>query len=207
MAVDIEADHDAAMTAPALPDVPIWRLTVEQYHQMIGAGVLTDGDSVELLEGWLVAKMTIKPPHALATELTRDKLASIIGDEWFVNSQQPISTQDSEPEPDVTVIRGARREFADRHPGPADVGLVVEVADVTLNRDRRIKKSIYARAGIPCYWIVNLLDRKIEVCYDPTGPAANPDYRCNKEFHTQDDVPVVLDGREIARITVSELLP
>src|SRR5262245_49846698 len=101
-----------------VPDEPVWRLTVEQYHEMLRAGILHDGCPVELLEGVLVAKMTKYPPHTPATQLLREALAHLLPDGWFVNDQEPITTLDSEPEPDVSVVRGRRRDFQDRHPGP-----------------------------------------------------------------------------------------
>jgi Uma2 family endonuclease len=78
-------------------------------------------------------------------------------------AQEPITTADSEPDPDVMVVRGARRNYRERHPGPGDVGLVVEVADTTLQRNRGVKLRLYAAAGIPTYWIVNQSERRIEV--------------------------------------------
>lgn len=116
----------------AVPDDTIWRLTVEQYHRMISAGILTDDDPVELLEGWLVFKMPKNPQHRLATQLTREALTRLIPAGWFVDTQEPITTYDSEPEPDVMIVRGQPRDYANRHPVPAEIALVVEVADATL---------------------------------------------------------------------------
>jgi Uma2 family endonuclease len=201
----------AAQTLPLapgpVPDEPVWRLTVEQYHEMLHAGILHSGDPVELLEGILVAKMTKYPPHTLSTQLTREALQSLFKAGWYVNDQEPITTLDSEPEPDVSVIRGARRDFLDRHPGPQDLALVVEIADTTLRRDRGRKKRLYARAGIPQYWIVNLVDRQLEVYTAPSGPADEPDYGQRQVFGPTDAVPVVVDGTEVGRLTVSDLLP
>jgi Uma2 family endonuclease len=188
---------------PAVPSDPIWRFTVDQYHQMILAGIFMDDDPVELLEGWLVPKMPKKPPHTTVTQLVRDLIARLLVAEWFVNDQEPITTGDSEPEPDVTIIRGDRRQFFDRHPGPMDVGLVIEVADATLKRDRSIKKRLYARADIPVYWIINLTERQIEVYTSPSGA----DYKQRHDYFPDDEVPLVLDGNEIGRIAVKDLLP
>jgi hypothetical protein len=185
----------------------IWRLSVDQYHEMIRAGILTDDDPVELLEGWLVYKMPKNPPHRIATRLTRASLERIIVAGWYVESQEPITTEDSEPEPDVGVVRGDTRQYMDRHPGPQDLALVVEVSEATLQRDRGWKKRLYAQANIPVYWIVNLIDRQVEVYTDPTGPAEQPDYRQRQIYQATDAVPVVIDGREIGRIAVCELLP
>lgn len=202
----------AAQPAPAkalaeVPMDPIWRLTVEQYHEMIRAGILMDGDAVEFLEGWLVTKMSKNPPHVLANDLTADKLDEIKPADWHVKRQDPITTSDSEPEPDVALVRGNRRDYHQRHPSPADIGLVVEIADSTLERDRTTKKRAYARAGIAVYWIVNLVDRTVEVYTDPSGPAEMPDYRDRTDHLEAGSVALSLDGREVASIPVRDLLP
>jgi hypothetical protein len=135
--------------AKSIPSEPIWRLSVEQYHQMIQLGILTDDDPVELLEGWLVYKMPKNPPHRIATKLTRDALAQILPLGWYVDTQEPITLSDSEPEPDVVIVRGVTQDYFDRHPTDQDIALVAEVADSTLERDRTSRKRLYARAGIP----------------------------------------------------------
>jgi Uma2 family endonuclease len=193
--------------APAIPPAPIWRLAVWEYHEMLQAGILKDGDPIELLEGWLVEKMTEHPPHSLATELVHEQLNGVISAKWHVRGAHPVTTEDSEPEPDATVVRGKRRDYKNRHPAPKDIGLMVEVADSSLELDRGIKQRIYARARIPVYWIINLIDDQVEVYTDPTGPSARPRYRKCKIFGRADEVPVVLDGQEVGRIAVRELLP
>lgn len=125
------ANGDVANTN-AIPDAPIYRLSVKQYQQMAKQGILKDGDPVELLEGWLVHKMTKNPPHIYTSNLLRDLLQRLLPDGWFVNSQDPVTTQDSEPEPDLSVIRGQRREYLTRKPGLGEIALVIEVADSTL---------------------------------------------------------------------------
>jgi Uma2 family endonuclease len=117
-----------------------------------------------------------------------------------------ITTDDSEPEPDVAVIRGTRRDYRDRHPSPADVGLITEVADATLQRDRTRKKRIYAHAGIPVYWIINLVDRQIEVYSNPQPTTTEPDYLHQQNYQAEDELLVVLDGVDIGRVLVRELL-
>ncbi len=193
--------------AVAAPAEPIFRLSVEQYHEMIKAGILTDDDPVELLEGWLIAKIPKNPPHVLTTDLIRESLARLLPPGWHVNTQDPVTTGDSEPEPDVTVIRGAPRDYLERHPGPDDLALVVEVAHTTLRRDRGLKKRLYARAGIPVYWIINLPDRQIEVYTMPSGQAEEPDYQQRQDYLSTDEVPLIIDGCEIGRIAAREMLP
>jgi Uma2 family endonuclease len=181
----------------------IWRLSVEQYHKMIDAGILTSGDPVELLEGMLVTKMAKNPPHSLATQLVRDALAKLFSSGWCVSSQEPITLVDSEPEPDVSVAKGERRQYAHRHPGPGDIALVIEVADSSLSRDRKLKKRIYAGAGIPIYWIVNLTKRRIEIYTEPSGL----EYQRRQDYDADTEVPVVIDGQELGRIAAQDLLP
>jgi Uma2 family endonuclease len=87
------------------------------------------------------------------------------------------------------------------------LGLIVEVAESTLQRDQTRKKRIYARAGIPVYWIVNLIDGRVEVYTDPTGPTPQPDYLQRQDYGPNDAVPVTLDGKPIGQVAVRDLLP
>jgi Uma2 family endonuclease len=185
----------------------IRRLTVEQYHAMIRAGFLTEDDRVELLDGWLVRKMPKSPSHRVATGLVREALERAVAPGWHIDSQEPITLADSEPEPDAMVVRGSVRDYVDRHPGPGDVALVVEVSDASLDHDRTVKRNLYARSGIVRYWIVNLPDRRLEVFSLPSRPAAQPNYRRVEHFSHADTVPLVLDDRDLGRIAVRDLLP
>ncbi len=85
--------------------------------------------------------------------------------------------------------------------------MIAEISNTTLAQDRGLKRRIYARAGVACYWIVNLVERQVEVYTDPTGPDANPTYRQRRDYRSGEDVPVILDGVEVARIVVADLLP
>ena len=107
----------------------------------------------------------------------------------------------------VTIVRGETRQYLDRHPGPQDVALVVEVADSSLQRDRSLKKRLYAEARIPVYWIVNLLANQIEVYSEPSGPHEQPDYQQQQIYGLADTVPVVIEGSEVGRLLVQDLLP
>jgi Uma2 family endonuclease len=195
------------ISSPPPPPEPIWRLTVAQYHQMIDAGILTEDDPVELLEGVLVAKMPKNPSHRAVTRRIKKALEAMVPSDWSVDSQDPITLSDSEPEPDIVVSRGDTSEITDRHPGPGDIGLVVEVADTTLSRDRTSKKRVYARAGLLVYWIVNIADRQIEVYTDPSGPADTPEYRHRQDFHLADEIPVIIGGQDLGHIRVQTLFP
>lgn len=190
----------------AVPDSPIWRLSIAQYHQMVQSGILTDDDPVELLEGWLVTKMPKNPPHRLATQLLREALAQLAPAGWYVDAQEPITTADSEPEPDVVIVRGDRRLYRDRHPGPAEIALVVEVADSTLQRDRTTKQRLYAAAGIVAYWIVNLVEGQVEVYHEPTGPSAAPGYARRTDYRRDESIPLLLDGQFVGSVAVELVL-
>jgi Uma2 family endonuclease len=193
--------------APANEFEGVWRLSVDQYHAMIRAGILDEDDPVELLEGVLVQKMPKNPAHVTAKRMLRKALERIIPAGWIVDTEDPLTTEDSEPEPDVSVFRGTDQDYADHHPGPDDMALIAEVADSSLRTDRGQKKRLYARSRVPEYWIVNLADRQIEVYTQPTGPVKEPDYGQRQDYKPGDTVPVVIDGREVGRLPVADLLP
>lgn len=191
----------------ATPREPIWRLRVEQYHAMISAGILTADDPVELLEGWLVYKTPQNPPHRVATRLAQTALERILLTGWYVDTQAPITLEDSEPEPDVAIIRGEPRLYTNRHPGPADLALVVEVADATLVRDQGAKKRLYARAGIAVYWIMNLPDRRCEVYSNPSVVGGESDYRQRDDYGSSDAIQLIIDGQAVGSIAIADVLP
>jgi Uma2 family endonuclease len=210
MAISIEIEEaipESVADEAGIPPESLYRLTVGQYHAMAHAGILTDDDPVELLEGLLVCKMTKYRPHTMATGLLRDALSDIVAPRCYVDAQEPVTTSDSEPEPDLLVVRGTRRDYTDRQPGPEEVLLVVEIADTSLRRDRGVKKRIYAAAGLPLYWIVNLKERKIEVYTGPTGPTRRPTYAQRRDYGLEQTVPVVIDNTEVGRILVKDVLP
>lgn len=190
-----------------VPTLPIWQLSVEQYHQMIESGILTEDDPVELLEGWLIPKMPKNPPHCRSTVLVNRAISRLLPADFYVDAQNPLTTDDSEPEPDMMIVHGDPRDYPDRHPHGEEVALVVEVADSSLSRDRVQKKRIYARAGVPVYWIINLSENQLEVYSAPAGEADAADYLQQQNYLPTDEVPLSLDGREIGRLRVSELLP
>jgi Uma2 family endonuclease len=191
---------------PPVEAVHYHRFTVEQYHRMIDLGVFKPNDRVELFHGWIIRKMTHKPPHdATVTRIMR-RLSRILADEWLLRIQCSIAARDSEPEPDVAVVLGPEEKYYARHPGSKDIALLIEVADATLSYDREAKGPLYARERVPFYWIANLIDGRVEVFTDPRAGKA-PAYRQRHDYAVGESVPLVLDGREIARIPVSELLP
>lgn len=200
-------------TPPRVPRMPtddadIWRISVDRYERMVEAGVITPDDRVELLEGMLVPKMSKSPAHVTATLLIEDALRAALPAGWSVRTEQPIRLDDSEPEPDATVVKGKARDYAARHPTPAAIPLLIEVADSSLRRDREDKRRIYARNGIAVYWVVNVADRLIDVYTGPSGPTAlTPDYATTATYRPGDAVPVVLAGAQVATVNADDLLP
>lgn len=195
----------------SIPAEIIWRLSVSQYHAMIQVGIIEEDAHIELLEGCLIAKMSKNPPHRLSTGLLQDALLAIMPPNYHLNLQEPITLADSEPEPDLAIVRGQRLNFRDRHPAASDVVLVIEVSDATLERDRTIKQRIYARAGIAIYWILNLRDRQLEVYTQPLNQTGSePKYQQCQIFKENESISVSWqDGecdREFGNITVQNLL-
>jgi Uma2 family endonuclease len=183
------------------------RFSVPEYHRLTEIGVLTEDDDLELLEGYLVLKMARNPPHDCSIQLVSGaiNLANPAG--WCVRIRCAITLPDSEPEPDITLARGSARNYAARHPGPSDIGTLIEVADSTLLGDRADKGRVYARASVPVYWIVNLIDRQIEVYEQPSGPTTAPAYAKTTTYRVGDAIPLVLDGKTVTTFAVQDLLP
>ena len=145
------------------------RWTRYEYARLIDHGVLDEDEPIELLDGLLLVKEPQHSPHRTAVLLVAKALEWAFGEGWFVQTQSPIILDDrSEPEPDVCVVRGSPRDYVDAHPRrPA---LIVEVAQSGLRRARGRKAVAYARARIADYWIVNLVDRVLEVHREPARP-------------------------------------
>jgi Uma2 family endonuclease len=162
------------MSVATLPaDVPecLRRIRVEEYHRMIEAGILGEDEKVQLIDGMLVAMTPQGRAHAFVIQELNRILVRHLGDDIRVLSQLPLTLAgDSEPEPDLAVVRAREAASSTRHPGSAL--LVIEVAGESLRFDRQTKAALYARNGIPEYWIVNLADAAIEVHRDPDPPAA-----------------------------------
>ena len=173
---------------------------------MISAGILSESSNVELIEGRIIHKMSRNPPHDVVLDQTNEALRSRLpGGQWRVRVQSAITLPpDSEPEPDIAIVAGPASRYARNHPSPGDIALVVEVADTTLEDDRIEKGRIYARAGLPVYWIVNVRERQVEVYTQPAGDA-NPAYLSRNDYRLDDSVPLVLFGQRVADVSVGEL--
>ena len=191
---------------PGVSPLPVRRFTVEEYHKLIEIGMISENDRVELLNGWVVAKMGINPPHNTAVNKMMKAVLAIAGRDAVVRIQQPITTADSEPEPDVVYAFGTDGDYSTRNPRPSEVLFLVEVADTSLREDQTNKLELYAKNKIAMYWIVNLIDRRVEVYTQPRG-GKNPTYKQQTNYGPDDTVPVVIGGKELGRIAVKELLP
>ena len=151
---------DPAVRARAYP------ITVENYHRMFDLGMLAR--DVELIRGALVEKMPKSPLHASIVELLREHFTLCLPQGWFARQEQPLTLSDSEPEPDVAVIRGSRAEFRKSHPESATLILEVCVSSEAIDR---LKLQIYAEAGVPECWLILAEERVVERHTEPRGAA------------------------------------
>jgi Uma2 family endonuclease len=177
------------------------RFSVEQYHRMIASGAFTEDDRVELLAGWVVEKMAKNPTHSIVTGKLQHAIEAQLAASWHVRNQEPITLSDSEPEPDLAVVRGTHDDYAQSHPGPTDIAFVIEVADSTL-RDDRWKQAIYARAGIAVSLIINLPDQNVELHTNPSTGG----YRSQQVHQVDDEVLLSVEKSTIA-FRLRDLLP
>ena len=184
---------------------PLHRITVEQYHRMQENDALRKEDRCELIHGFLVEKAINNPPHASAINRVMKQLMMLLGMDAVIRIQLPITLADSEPEPDAILASGYDDDFDSRHPGPDEVLLLIEVSDTSLKFDRSVKLPLYAGAGIPQYWIINVAERSIEVYTQPRG-GKNPGYRKSTTYAHSEDVPVVVAGKKRGTIPVGKIL-
>ena len=145
--------------------------TIDEYHQLIELGFLTEGDGIELIRGELIQMTAKGTPHTVCSSILCRQLDRLLGDALqrlkpyraVIRSQDPITIPNqSEPEPDVVIAQGRDEDYLAHHPYPEDILLTIEISDKTLDYDQTTKLSLYAEAGISHYWIVNLPDRQLE---------------------------------------------
>ena len=139
----------SSLTTANVPHIldDLYRMSVDEYERLADSGCLKDR-RVELINGWLVRKMTTKPPHVVAVDATREAISRLLPPTWWIRDEKPVRIPDfDEPEPDVSVVRGSRDDYRSRHPGPGDIELLVEVSDTSLAWDRGEKRAAYARGG------------------------------------------------------------
>jgi Uma2 family endonuclease len=184
---------------------PLHRITVDEYERIVRSGALENPGRIELIDGYMVDKMAKSPGHSYSTIEAHQALAGRLPAGWSARMEQPVRIPAyDEPEPDISIVRGATADYRRRVPDPADVALLVEVSDSMLGQDRGLKLVAYARDGIPVYWIVNLVDRQVEVY---TRPVKAGRYRSRKDCKPGQQIPVVIDGQQLPPIAVDDILP
>ena len=163
------------------------RISVTDYRRMAEVGILKPSERVELLDGKIYHMSPIGNKHAACVEKIDDILSDLLAGKAMIRTQNPILLDDySEPEPDAVVVKYRADYYANAHPTAKDVYIVIEVADSTLVSDRREKLALYAAAGIPEYWIVNLPDKVIEKHSKPSGDI----YTARNIYQDGEDMPI-----------------
>jgi Uma2 family endonuclease len=194
---------------------PLVPFTVDQYHQMIRAGIIPEGAPIELLDGVLVWKdrssagadpMSHDPRHASAITRLQRLERRLDPARYYLRTQLPVTlTEADEPEPDVAVVRGSADSFDDHHPAPADLPALIEVSDSSLRFDRTTKQRKYALAGIGQYLIVNLREGWIEFYTEPLP--AEGRYAQRTDYLTDQRVTLALDAGATLEFAVADVLP
>lgn len=195
------------MKATVLPDIAIRRWTRAEYDRLIDLGMFQPGERLELLDGWLVLREPQGTEHSAAIRRVLDVVRRTLGETWQIDSQLPIALDElSEPEPDVSVVPKDPRNYLDAH--PARPLLIVEVAMSSYRVDHEYKASLYARAAVPEYWIVDLAHETVEV---HRGPGESADARHGWRYRSVETLrppaavaPLLAPDRSIA---VADLLP
>jgi Uma2 family endonuclease len=186
------------------------RLDLQTYHEMIRQGLLKSSDRVVLLDGLIVKKMPKGPKHVATTMRIYSHLDRSLPPGWHVRKEDPVMLPrgpdgDSEPEPDVTVVRGPPADYEDRHPGPDDIVAIIEVADSSLANDRYALRR-FAWAGIPTVWIVNLRSQNVEIYTQPSG-GGDPPYRDSVVHGAGDEISIKeADGRLLVTMRLDEIV-
>ncbi len=184
-----------------------YRLTVYQFEKMIKAGIFRSDDRVELLAGLLIKKMTTYDPHDFAVTVLAERFRDILKPAWVIREEKSVVLgRYWRPQPDISVARGQYTDYRAKAPRASDLGLLAEVSDSTYARDRGPKWAKYAGCRVPLYWIVNIPGRRIEVYSSPFGRGNAAQYRDCTNYGPDDEVPVIVDGRELGRIKVSDLI-
>ena len=171
MATEIERRPSATSDlSAAIAQLPHWKLTVEQYQAMGRAGILSPDDRVELLEGELIAMAAMGGPHVAGVHRCNKLFSKRFADEAIISVQCAVRLPSgSEPEPDIALLRPQRDFYASGLPTPADILLVVEVADSSYDRDINVKLLLYARAGVTETWILDVGRDQLEAYSEPSA--------------------------------------
>lgn len=177
------------------------RFTVEEFHKMTEAGILPEESGWEIIDGYLINKMSIGSKHASVVKKLNRRLTLMCEDQAIISVQDPIYIdQYNQPEPDIALLRSREDFYEKSHPRPADVLLLIEVSNSTVETDREIKRMLYAEAGIEEFWLVNLKENTVE-CY---SSPKNGSYRLAQIFEAGEAV----ESKKIANLVlqVEEIL-
>jgi Uma2 family endonuclease len=188
-------------------DVQTRKLKRAEYDRLVEAEVFGPEDRIELLGGQMIFKEPQYSPHATGISLVHRVLVAALGPGWYVRVQMPVALDDeSEPEPDVSIVRGDPRDYRDAH--PVQPVLIVEVALSRLRFDRLYKGSLYARARIADYWIVNIPERRLEVYREPVPDAAATfGWRYGSALMLSPEAQIAPLAHPAGAVTVADLLP
>ncbi len=201
--VPVQSSRSASPAPQSIDSLSLYLWTPAQYRRMAEMGVLTEEDKVELLEGLIVRKMTHNAPHDGTLQVVSRRLQSLIAGKWEIRSQSALITGDSELEPDLAVVPGPEDRFGEEHPHASEVLLVIEIANTSLKIDRR-KAVIYARGGIPVYWIVNVAERQLEVFSQPDP--VNSVYLRQDVLREDQRVIVIIESQDLGQLDVRKFL-
>ena len=177
-----------------------------QFFEMIEAGVFPREARVFLWDGMVCQKMAKKRPHGIAGAKFVQSLARVLPPDWFLSPEDSVVAGPARvPLPDLIVVRGVPDDYARRLPIAADVGLVIELAYSSLKQDLGEKLRGYAGAGFENYWVANLIDHKIIAHHDPIPEEER--YAMTRIYERGEQIPLLLDGRDVGPIAVDSLLP
>jgi Putative restriction endonuclease len=186
-------------TKQAEPSLPSIRMTVEEFEKTD----FYNDKRLELLDGYIVRRGEMNPPHAVITGRLRRRINRMLPADWCTREDKPVQIPPLyEPLPDIAIVRGEDEKYIDHHPGPADIAALIEVSDATLSKDQGKKLAAYALNGIAVYWIVNLVDHQVELYTEPNADA----YGSKLVFTVGQSVPVIIDGAVVGHLAVSDIL-
>ncbi len=212
------------MTTTATPDAPVarpdltpvsgfrpYRITVDVYRRLTASGALGDKSRVFLWDGQLVQKvsdMSKGRAHVFALNRLARLIAGLVPAGYFSEQDQPIELDALRvPEPDLKIVRGGDSDYRIQAPTARDCPMIVEVSDSSLVDDTGEMLRAYASANIPVYWVVNIPNQRIDVYSQPVRLTNLPGYAEVRTYAKGENVPVILDGREVGFIAVSDVLP
>ena len=184
------------------------RFSEEQCLKMVAAGIISEADAFTLAEQGVDSEMARNPAHDSTIDRVDESIRPLVRSPWRMRIQSAIKISGGEPEPDIAIVRGPAGRYDDHHPGSDEIALLIEISDTTLAYDRGIKLRAYANAEVPVYWIVNLVDRQVDVYSSPKPSRKRPSsYGKHAEYKPGQAISVVIDGKQVGTIAVDSILP